>query len=78
LHKSNKTTATDPQTGTTMRLFHPLEQRWTEHFTIDSEGSIIGLSSVGRATSAALRINDPLPRTARAIQLMLGLLNVLK
>jgi hypothetical protein len=41
-------------------LFHPRQQRWSDHFT-RNEGAtlIIGLSPTGRATVASLHLNRP-------------------
>ena len=41
-----------------MPLFHPREQRWEEHFTWNSDFTlIIGLTPTGRATISALQLN---------------------
>jgi len=74
LHKSNKTVAIDPVGGESNSLFHPLQQRWEEHFAMDANGFCSGTTPTGRATIEALRVNDPLPRIARAIQVRLGIL----
>lgn len=75
LHKSDKTSALDPMTQAQASLFHPLQQRWPEHFALHADGTCVGLTATGRATVEALRMNDPLPRTARALQIMLGVLH---
>ena len=72
--KSNKVDGSDPQTGATVPLFHPLRQAWADHFSTRDDGTCVGLTPTGRATVAALGMNDPLPKTARAFQIMLGLL----
>ena len=74
LHKSDKLVAVDPVTREEAPLFHPLKDEWDDHFTLRSDGSCVGLTPVGRGTVAALRMNDPIPRTARALQLLLGIL----
>jgi hypothetical protein len=74
LHKSDKVDAIDPDTGLNVLLFHPLQQEWTEHFTLRPDGACIGLTPIGRASVGALRMNDPIPQAARQIQIMLGLL----
>jgi hypothetical protein len=74
LHKSNKTTAKDPETGNESQLFHPIRQKWIEHFMLDSNGICHGLTPTGRATVDALQMNEELPRMARSIQIRLGLL----
>jgi len=74
LRKSDKIDAIDPETGLSVPLFHPLQQNWTEHFAHRADGVRIGLTPIGRATVAAMRMNDPIPQAARAIQIMLGIL----
>lgn len=74
LHKADKTTATDPISGDVVPLFHPLEQSWDEHLLLDAGGLCHGRTSVGHATVAALKINDMLPRVARAMQIRLRLI----
>ncbi len=69
LRKSSKTAAVDPESGDVVALFHPLLQQWEEHFLVEQDGTCVGLSPTGRATIDALRMNDPLPRTARALQI---------
>jgi HNH endonuclease len=59
-YKSDLSAAPDPLTGELARLFHPQEQRWTEHFSWNADFTEInGLTSTGRATVAALRMNRP-------------------
>lgn len=73
LHKSNKTESIDPETGATVGLFHPVTQSWDEHFRLEHDGTCVGLTTIGRATIAALRLNEPLPKSARSLQRLLGL-----
>ena len=58
------------------RLFHPLHERWAEHFSLQNDGTCVGLTPVGRVTVEELRMNEPLPKTARALQLLLGLIRL--
>lgn len=74
LRKANKTLGVDPTTQESVTLFHPLKDTWDDHFALQPDGTCLGLSSVGRATVDALRMNDPLPRVARAMQIAAGLL----
>ena len=61
-HKSDKTTAIDPDTGKTVPLFNPRTQKWSEHFQWSEDGiSIVGKTSTGRATVVALHLIDILP-----------------
>lgn len=58
--KSDSSVAVDPMTGSNVPLFHPQSQIWSEHFAWNDDGTeLIGLSPVGRATIAALRVNRP-------------------
>jgi hypothetical protein len=66
----------DPLHGDIVSLFHPLKENWQEHFSISVTGECRGLTAKGRATVAALRMNDRLPRIAREIQIHLGLLSI--
>jgi hypothetical protein len=74
LHKADKVRGTDPESGGLVPLFHPLQQQWHDHFEFGRDGLCMGRTSTGRATVAALRMNDPLPRIARLIQRSLGLI----
>lgn len=66
LFKSDRTTATDPETGTDVPLFNPREDRWAVHFAHDEvSGEIRGLTPAGRATVEALHLNDPAHLIAR-------------
>jgi hypothetical protein len=41
---------------------------------VTSDGTCVGRTPTGRATVTALRMNDPLPRTARALQVTFKLI----
>ena len=57
-HKYNKTEAYDAVSGETVSLFHPRGQVWLDHFVWNSDFSlVIGITSVGRSTVEALRLN---------------------
>ena len=57
-HKHAKLVATDPVTGKKVALFHPRKQIWKEHFKWNKDFTIIlGITSVGRATIKALKMN---------------------
>ncbi len=50
--------AVDPLSGVIVSLFNPRRERWAMHFTWNSDCSeIIGMTSIGRATVQALRLN---------------------
>ncbi len=67
-HKHARTHALDPTSGTEVALFNPRRQRWSEHFVWSTDGmEIIAQTATGRATVAALRLNDALIVGARAL-----------
>lgn len=50
----------DPLTGERVRLFHPRRDLWRVHFAWSEDGgNIMGLTPMGRATVAALKMNSP-------------------
>ncbi len=57
-YKGARQTATDPESGVVVNLFHPIDQDWGVHFTWNDDHSmVLGLTPIGRATVEALRIN---------------------
>jgi len=72
LHKADRTTAIDPETGAVTPLFNPRRQQWSEHFRFDGEW-IQGLTAIGRTTVAALDLNHPRRRSIRNAERRLGL-----
>lgn len=72
-HKGAQVDAIDPQNGERVPLFNPRTERWTEHFQWSEDGTlIIGISSIGRATVAALDMNQPFMVIARRRWVMVG------
>jgi hypothetical protein len=58
--KGTQTHARDPPSGEWVALFKPRRQRWIDHFAWSEDGTeIIGKSPYGRATVAALKMNNP-------------------
>ncbi len=55
--KGSDLTGLDPKTRKITPLFNPRRHKWARHFRWQ-EASLIGLTPVGRATVALLRIND--------------------
>jgi HNH endonuclease len=63
----------DPLTGESVRLFHPRQQRWTDHFSWDVTGTrIIGLTAAGRVTVIALKMNNKVIIDARQNRVSVG------
>lgn len=57
LSKGPNLTGIDPASGELVRLFHPRQDRWEEHFLIEGV-RIEGRTPVGRATVRVLAMND--------------------
>ena len=65
-YKGKNITAKDPITGDTCSLFHPRQQQWIDHFLWSVDGTKVeGLTSIGRATVIALRMNHTVIVCAR-------------
>lgn len=72
LHKSDRSHATDPETGASVPFFHPRQHLWLEHFAWQG-GRITGLSAIGRAAVKALDLNHPRRLRVREAEAMFGL-----
>ncbi|NOX62860.1 MAG: HNH endonuclease [Chloroflexi bacterium] len=58
LHRGDRTTGKDPDTGRETPLFHPREHVWEEHFRWSSTFQYIqGRTPIGRATVVTLDLN---------------------
>lgn len=57
--KGPNVAAIDPQTGDAARLFNPRLQAWDDHFRLEDDATISGITPEGRTTVAVLRMNDP-------------------
>jgi hypothetical protein len=56
--KHTKTEALDPITQQIVPLFHPRQQKWTDHFAWNEDYmTVIGVTATGRATVQALKLN---------------------
>jgi hypothetical protein len=72
-HKSDQINAIDPMTEQTVPLYHPRNQKWTEHFTWSKDGThIIGRTACGRATVKALKLNNTFAITVRRSWVSVG------
>ncbi|MBZ0294901.1 MAG: HNH endonuclease [Anaerolineae bacterium] len=58
-YKGAKIAFLDPMTGEEVALFNPREMEWKTHFMWSADGTqIIGVTACGRATVAALQMNN--------------------
>ena len=63
-----------PASDAVVRLFHPREDQWEDHFQVAPEsGEIVGRTPIGRATVARLGINSAAQVAARQQWMRLGL-----
>jgi hypothetical protein len=71
LRKGAKQTGRDPASGATAKLFNPRGESWNHHFRwIDLQ--IVGITASGRATIAALGLNNSEHLIIRYFELTLG------
>lgn len=72
-YKAQRQTASDPLTEEMVSLFHPQLQAWTEHFAWSEDATeMIGLTPIGRATIAALKMNRPQMIRVRRMWVKMG------
>ena len=71
-YKGSNIAAFDPDTGEASKLFNPREQVWTEHFKINDDATITGLTPEGRTTLLVLRINDYVRVKPRYLAMQVG------
>jgi hypothetical protein len=65
-YKGAQVYAVDPETKHRVRPFNPRRQRWTRHFGWSPDGvEVEGKTATGRATVAALRLNNAIAVTVR-------------
>jgi hypothetical protein len=71
--KGDRIDAVDPDSGKSVRLFHPRNHRWNEHFLWSEDGIwILGKTPEGRATIAALNMNESNIRASRHLWATVG------
>src|SRR5579862_8567082 len=58
--KQDDRTARDPETGDMAPLYHPRQDRWSDHFQWSEDAlTIVPITATGRATVARLHLNRP-------------------
>jgi hypothetical protein len=68
-YKGSNLASVDPESGQPVFLFHPRRDTWADHFQING-ALIIGLTPVGRTTSALLKFNAPERLESRRLLLL--------
>ena len=56
--KGTDIASVDPETGRIVRLFHPRQDRWPDHFEF-RDGLIVPKTDIGRVTEHLLQLNRP-------------------
>ena len=72
LRKGDRVQAADPDGGKYVPLFDPRRHRWRDHFAWRGS-EVDGLTPVGRATVALLRLNEPHRLGVRTGEALMGL-----
>jgi hypothetical protein len=73
LFKGTQTHARDPETAELVALYDPRRDDWYEHFSWDKSGvEIVGRTARGRATCAALKLNNAEIVAARRLWVVAG------
>jgi hypothetical protein len=70
--KGANVAALDPATGSATKLYDPRRQVWDDHFQINPDATLTGLSAEGRATIEVLRINEASRVQHRRMIMLLG------
>ncbi len=70
--KGSNVAALDPATGEATKLYDPRHQQWDEHFQINPDATLTGISPEGRTTIIVLRINEVSRVKQRRIAMSLG------
>ena len=72
--KGSRSSSIDPESGQEERFYHPRQDRWEDHFSVDSNSfEVIALTRIGRVTALCLKINSRAQVTARQFWIQLGL-----
>jgi hypothetical protein len=71
-YKGPNVAALDPETGDATKLYNPRQQIWDEHFAVNDDATLRGLSPEGRATILVLRINEESRVQTRQLMLKVG------
>ena len=68
LHKGTRISKIDSESDTEVRLFHPRQDQWDDHFQVDSDsGTLVAKTPIGRVTIACLEMNSQAQVTARQL-----------
>ncbi len=72
LTKATRVTTLDPVSGQVVRLFHPRQDQWSDHF-VWQDYQLVGLTPIGRALVAAFNLNHERRVRVRQVEERFGL-----
>ena len=73
-HKAIRLQAVDPETNQLVPLFNPRRVVWADHFSWTEDGTqVVGRTATGRASVAALQMNNNVIVVARVFWVSYGL-----
>lgn len=72
IYKGSNVAALDPLTRDASKLYNPRQEKWDDHFKINSDATFTGLTPEGRVTINVLRMNDEERVKQRLGELMTG------
>ena len=71
-YKGSNVAALDPLTRDATKLYDPRQQKWDDHFAINPDATLSGLTPEGRTTIIVLRTNDAERVKQRLGEMMTG------
>jgi hypothetical protein len=71
-YKGTNIASADPVSGDPTFLYHPRRQNWEDHFHVEPDGYISGLTPEGRATVLVLKFNEDSRLFHRRFLMQLG------
>jgi 5-methylcytosine-specific restriction endonuclease McrA len=75
--KGSDIASIDLETGDIVRLYHPRQDYWIDHFDLKAEtGEIIPLTAIGSVTERLLRINRTASLSVRQILAQAGVISI--
>jgi len=74
LRKATRISGIVPDSNTEVSFFHPRQDKWSEHFQVDTQsGKIMGITFPGKVTIEYLEMNSTFQVAARQLWIRLGL-----
>lgn len=71
-YKGDNIAGYDPESDIMTPLYHPRQQRWEDHFTLETDCKLTGRTAEGRTTIEVFRINEESRIQQRQLLAQLG------